>query len=121
MLQQEVIPEFKVLQGIDTPAGASFQAVLQGAVNTLIKDLSWAKSLSTKQKFCWGLVVACCSKINISRDTLDWVHSYSKVLRRVGYVFSVYCSGRKLTENKCVIIENFPEEIATHPSEDIRR
>lgn len=121
VLQKEVIPEFKVLQGLDTAIGADFQAVLQTAVNTLCKNLSWARSLSTKQKFCWGLVASCCSKINIGKDSLDWVHSYDKVLRQVGYIFNVYCTGRKLTESKSIIIEHFPEEIATHSSEEIRR
>ena len=121
MLQKEVIPEFKVLQGIDTATGYNFQMVLQGAVNTLCKDLSWLKELTTKQKFCWGLVAACCSKINISRENLDWVHSYDKVLKQVGFIYTIYCSGRRLPENQCIIIEQLPEEVVKNPNEDIRR
>ena len=94
---------------------------LQGAVNTLSKNLSWLKELTTKQRFCWGLVSSCCSKINISRENLDWVHKNNKVLKQVGYVYNVYCSGRQLTENQCIIIEQLPEEVTKHPNEDIRR
>ena len=120
VLQKEVIPELK---GIDTAraAGSNFQVVLQAAVNTLCKNLTWIKDLTTKQKFCWGLVAACCSKINIAQENLDWVHNYDKLLQQVGYVFYVYCSGRKLTESQCILIEQLPEEIAANPSEDIRR
>ena len=111
VLQKEVIPEIQV------PISS-----LDGPVNTLSKDLSWLKELTTKQKFCWGLVAACCSKINIRRENLDWVHSYDiEVLKKVGYIYMVYCSGRKLTESQCVIIEQLPEEVAKHPNEDIRR
>jgi hypothetical protein len=123
VLQREVIPEFKVLQavGTGTGVGSNFQSVLDGAVNTLVKDLSWLKELTTKQKFCWGLVAACCSKINIGRDNLDWVHSYDKVLKKVGHIYTVYCSGRRLTENQCIIIEQLPEEVEKHPVEDIKK
>ena len=79
------------------------------------------KELTTKQKFCWGLVAACCSKINIGRENLDWVHSYDKVLKTVGYIYTVYCIGRKLAENQCNIIEQLPEEVAKHPNEDIKK
>ena len=100
---------------------SSFQSVLEGAVTTLVRDLTWLKELTTKQKFCWGLVAACCSKINIGHENLDWVHSYDKVLRKVGHIFTVYCSGRRLTEGQCIIIEQLPEEIAKHPVEDIKK
>jgi hypothetical protein len=128
VLQKEVIPEFKVLQAVGTATGAgdggmgsSFQSVLEGAVTTLVKDLSWLKELTTKQKFCWGLVAACCSKINIGRDNLDWVHSYDKVLKKVVNIYTVYCNGRRLTESQCIIIEQLPEEVAKHPVEDIKK
>lgn len=117
VLQKEFIPESKVLHNIDKAAGTNFQVVLQGAVNTLCKDLTWTRSLTMKQKFCWGLVAACCSKIKISREDLDWVHSYGKLLQLVGYVFNVYCSGRKLMG---IIIEQLPQEIETSLSEDIQ-
>ena len=122
VLNKEVIPEFKLLQDLESaPAGSNFFKILQEAVNTLCRELSWTKSLTTKQKFCWGLVASCCSRLNISRDSLDWVHSYDKVLRQVGYIFNVYCNGRKFTESQCIIMEKLPDEIANHPSEEIRR
>ena len=122
MLHKEVIPEFEVLQAVSTDGeeGSNFQ-LLEEAVYTLVKDLTWLKELTTKQKFCWSLVAACCSKINIGRENLDWVHSYDKVLKKVGYIYTVYCNGRKLTESQCVIIEQLPEEIAKHPNKDIKR
>ena len=115
------MPEFKVLQSIDTATDSAFKIVLQEAVNTLCKDLSWLKELTTKQKFCWGLVAVCCSKINISRENLDWVHSYDKVLKQVGYIYTVYCNGRRLTESQCIIIEQLPEEVEKNPSENFQR
>ena len=122
VLNKEVIPEFKVLQDLEAaPAGSNFSKILQEAVNTLCKNLSWTRSLTTKQKFCWGLVSSCCSRLNISRDSLDWVHSYDKVLKQVGYIFNVYCNGRKLTESRCVMIEKLPDEIANHQVEEIKR
>ena len=110
-----------MLQGVETAMYENFQLVLMEAVNTLCKELSWVTAPTMKQEFCWGLVASCCSKINISQDNLDWVHSYDKVLKQVGYVYNVYCSGRRLTGNQCIIIEQLPEEIAAHASEDVRR
>lgn len=121
MLQKEVIPEFKILQDINSATGSIFLVILQEAVNTLCKNLSWMKELTTKQRFCWGLVASCCSKINISHENLDWVHSYDKVLKTVGYIYNVYCSGRRLAENQCIIIEQLPKEVAKHPNEDVIR
>ena len=123
MLQKEVIPEFKILQAVSTGTGvgSNFQSVLEGAINTIIKDLTWLMELTTKQRFCWSLVTACCWKMNIGRENLDWVHSYDKVLKKVGYIYTVYCNERKLTESQCIIIEQLPEEIANHPNEDIKK
>ena len=123
MLLEEVIPEFKILQAVSTGAGkvSTFHLVLEEAINTLVKDLTWPKELTTKQKFCWGLVAACCSKINVRRENLNWVYSYNiEVLKKVGYIYTVYCNERQLTENQCIIIEQLPEEVAEHPNEDIK-
>ena len=118
VLQKVFIPEFKVLQDIDKAAGINFQVVLQEVLNTLCKDLSWTRVLTMKQKFCWRLVAACCSEVNISPEDLNWVHSYGKLLQLVGRIFNVYCNERKLIG---IIIEQLPHEIETSPSEDVKR
>ena len=121
MLPKEVIPELNVLQGIDTAASTNFQNILLRTVDILCEDLSWVGAPTMKQKFHWGLVSACCSKINISHKDWDWVYNYGKVLMPICEVFNFYCKGKELTEDNIIIIEQLPPEIETSSSEDILR
>ena len=120
MLQKEIIPEFQAVR-TGAVVGFKFQSVLEGAVKTLVRGLSLQQELTTKHKLCWSLVAACCSKVNIARENLDWLCNHGSVLEMGGHIYTVYCSIRMLTEDQCNIIEQLPEEVAYHPNEDIKR
>ena len=121
MVQREIIPESKALQGTQTITNNSLHSALQLTVPHLRGDLSWLQDLSTKQRFCWGLVAACCAKIPVAQDHFDWVHSYSYVIGQLGYLFTTYCTARKLGDEEKILSKAFPREIARSRSDDIRK
>ena len=121
VLQREVIPEFKVLKDIDSDAAENFRFVLQEAVGHLCKDLDWLQALTTKQKFCWGIVAACCSKIFVSIENFEWVHSYDKVMVKLGRIYFTYCNGKKLADEKKIITAGLPSDIQHNPSPDVKK
>jgi len=121
VVRREVVPEVKDMQGEKTIASPLY-SVLHVAVTTLCMDLSWLQVLTTKQRFCWGIIASCCKKIPVAKEQFDWVHSYKFVITHLGYIYNSYCAGKKLSEKKCLLLaEGFPKEIAHSPSEDIRK
>ena len=119
VLRREVVPDIhhKTLDN-------NFKTLLNESVRLLKNNLSWLTSLSTKQRFCWGILTTCCSKINISTENFDWAHHYGSIFTndlKLGVVFSTYCTGRKLPKEQRIITARLPDEIQTHPSEDLRR
>ena len=95
--------------------------ILQRAVDTICKDLSWISALTTKQNFCWGLVAACCSKIKIGQESLNWVDTYYKVLNLVGCIFLNYCNKQGLKESSACLMDWLSNENITPHSEHIQR
>lgn len=121
VVQREVVPEIKALQGEKTISSPMY-SVLHVTVTTLCKDLSWLQALTTKQRFCWGIIASCCGKIPVAKEQFDWVHQYKFLITHLGYIYNSYCAGKKLPEEKCLLsTESFPQEIAHSPSEDIRK
>ena len=118
---QEVVPEIKALQGSKAVADNNLHPVLHFAVNTLRKDLTWLQALTTRQRFCWGIVANCCSKIPISSDQFDWADSYSYVISQLGQIFYSYCSSKQLPEDERVLSNKPPEDVHLSPGEDIKR
>lgn len=119
---QEVVPEFRALQGSqETDLNPDLLSVAQLTINTLIKDLSWLQALTTKQRFCWGIVGSLCAKIPISSDQFEWVLSYSYLITQLGFIYNAYCTGMRLAENERMLTEHLPVGIQNGPSEDIRR
>lgn len=119
VLRREVVPEMRSIH-MDT----NFRTLLNESVRSLKSNLNWLTSLSTKQRFCWGILTTCCSKINISMENFDWSHHYSSIFPndlKLGVVFSTYCTGRKLPNDQRIIATHLPDEIRTHPSEDLRK
>ena len=111
---QKQISELIAIQGGDD---SDFQVVLQ---DNLCKNLSWTETLSMKQKFCWGLVADCCSKIHIQQDSLEWM-GHNRTVAHIGSMYHAYCSSRKLTDNQSIIIDQLPLEIQECPSQDAKR
>lgn len=95
--------------------------MLHFAVTTLRKDLTWLQALTTRQRFCWGIVANCCSKIPISDDQFEWVDSYSYVISQLGQIFFTYCSSKQLPEDERVLSTKPPQDVLHSPCEDIKR
>lgn len=122
VVQKEVIPELKDLQGAESVSNATLHSVLREMVSTLWKDLSWLQALTTKQQFYWGIVASCCGKIPITAKQLDWVHTYGFFIKQLGYMYTAYCREKKLTPKQCFLsADALPQEIVDSPSEDIRK
>lgn len=119
VLHRTVVPELRAERKMDD----NFRRLLTETVRQLRGDLSWLTSLSAKQRFCWGILSTCCSKLALSADNFDWVHHYSGIIKdlQLGLVFSTYCNAKKLSSDQCSSISQLPHEIQTHPSEDLRR
>lgn len=100
-----------------------FKTLLSEVVRLLKNDLGWATSLSVKQRFCWGILATCCSKIAISSENFDWAHYYSTIIGQLnlGLVYYTYCTGNKLAPEQRIIASKLPEKIERHPSPDVRR
>ena len=122
VVQREVVPEFKDLQGEKSISSRPLDSMLHETVAKLCNDLSWMQALTTKQQFCWGIIASCCGKIPINKEHFGWVHLYGSVVRRLGCIYNSYCKGNKLPEDKCLLsADGFPKEIAHSPSESIRK
>ena len=116
---QEVIPDLRTFQSDEGPA----QHVLTTASTKLQIDLSWIQALNLQQRFCWGIVATCCSKIssNIVTDNFDWIHSYDIIISQLGQIYASYCNGKKLPENERVLADTLPQDIAHLPSNDVHK
>ena len=121
VVRREVVPEIKDLQG-EKSISSPMYGVLHVTVTTLCRDLSWLQILTTKQRFCWGIIASCCERIPVAKEQFVWVNLYKFVITHLGYIYNSYCAGKKLPEEKCLLsAEGFPQEIAYSPSEDVRR
>lgn len=89
------------------------------AVSFLANDLKWLKSVTMKQHFCWGFVATCCSKVPISTDNLDWIHTYFYLVCQLGRIYSAYCKVNRVTESHQLLKEGIPDTIASSKHEDI--
>lgn len=121
VVRKEVVSEFKNLEGEKTIPSPLY-GVLHVTVTTLCKDISWLQTLTTKQWFCWGIVASCCEKIPVAKEQFDWIRLYKFLITHLGYIYNSYCVGKKVLEDKCLLLpEGFPKEIAHISSEDIRK
>ena len=118
---QEVVPEIKALQGSKAVVDNNLLVVLNIVVDTLCQDLSWLQALTTRQRFCWGIVACCCSKIPISSDHFEWTHTFSYIISQLGHIFHAYCSSKDLPEDERVLSSKPLQDILHSPSEDIKR
>ena len=117
-----MIPDSKSLQkiGFTGSFGADFRSLLQYSTEQLITS-SWPPSLSARQSFCWGLVASCCSHIHINKENLDWLKNNSYIISELSRIFNDYCTRKRLTSEQCVIIQDLPEDISRHSSNDVKR
>ena len=122
IVQREVIPEFKALQGNTFVTGSPLYSVLHETVVTLAQNLSWLQALTMKQDFYWGIIASCCEKIPITEEEFEWVDSYESAIACLGGVYRSYCEKKKFPRDKCLLCtEDFPQEITLSPSEHIKK
>lgn len=118
----EVVPELKTThhEGVDN----NFRTLLNKSVHLLKYNLNWLTTLSAKQRFCWGILATCCSKISISTQNFNWVHLYTSIFSndmKLGVVFCTYCTGKSLPTDQCNMAIQLPDDIRRHPLEDLCR
>ena len=121
VLQRAVVPELRAVSG--GKMDSNFKQLITETVRFLRGNLSWLTSLSAKQRFCWGILSTCCSKIAIANDHFEWVHHYSTIFvdLQLGLVYTTYCTGKKLSNEDRIITSQLPKDIQTNPSEDMHR
>ena len=122
VVQMEVVPEGKVLQGekfITSP----LYYVLDEIVIILFMDLRWLQSLTTRQIFYWGIIASCCEKIPIAKEQFACVQLYGSAISCVGKIYNMYCKWKELPEeDKCLLSgDGFSQEITLIPSDNIRK
>ncbi len=116
---QEVIPDFKVLQDLESNTGKTsqtFKKVIKHSVDHL--KLCSSQDLTAKQTFCWGLVASSSSHVHVTDDNFEWLHNYSYVISELGKLFNTYCDG-KWTHR--LIIDDLPGDIVTSRCNDVIR
>ena len=74
--------------------------------------MSWFSSHSPCQKFCWGVVAACTSKIPVTAESFDWISAYDYVISTLGQLFNAYVNTRRLRGQECILSFKFPDEVA---------
>ena len=122
VVQREVVPEFKALQGQKSMSSGPLDSVLHETITALCSDLTWMQALTTKQQLRWGIVASCCGKILITKEHLDWVHLYEFAIECLGSIYNSYCKRKKLQEDRCLLsADGLPKEIAHSPSESIKK
>ena len=100
---------------------SSLRSVLHMTVNFLALDLSWLTAVTMKQRFCWGFVATCCSKVPISVDSLDWIHTYYYLISQLGTIYSAYCKAQMVSESYQLLTRGIPGIISSSPDEDVHR
>ena len=108
VVQTEVVPEFKDLQGRDALTNSTLNEVLQISIAELCMNLSWLTSLTTQQGFCWGIVATCCAKITLAANSFEWVHDYHFLISKLGEIYKAYCNGKGLREDEKLLGDLFP-------------
>ena len=123
VIQKEVIPELRSLQGQNFLSSPQLKSLLDWIVTTLCEDpASSLQALTAKQQFCWGIVACCCGKIPIAKDQLEWVDLYGFIIQHLGSIYSSYCKRKKLPKDKLLLsAESLPHEITHSTSENIRK
>lgn len=89
------------------------KTLLSESIKLLKNNLRWLTSLSNKQRFCWGILTSCCTKISISAERLDWVSQYCSIFPndpKLGEVFSTYRK-KRLSGDKYIMTADLPKEI----------
>ena len=120
VVQKEVVPEFKTLQGKEALTSTMLNEVLKISVTELCRNLSWLTSLTAKQGFCWGIVATCCAKITLTADSFDWVHDYQFLISQLGHVYKAYCNGEGIRgEDEKLLKDQLPPNITFY--DDIRK
>ncbi len=106
VLQEELIPESRNLQ---TPIRDYIKPILEDTIGHLSYDTTWLTEVTSHHKFAFGMVGVCCSRV-IVKETLDWMQSYSDVIKRIGIIYQCYCSSKGLLKEECMITE-IPEDV----------
>ena len=112
VIQQEVmyLPEVTFGQAADSTANENLNQTLQLIKVYLCENDSWYQDLTSKQRFCWGLIVSCCSKLRerVAPCNFDWLSPYASIIRELGMLFTAYCNS---TSVKCILRSTLPDEI----------
>ena len=123
-MQQEVLPEFKIIEKLRTKSGDSeeyFKNTLKMSVENLCTISDWGQPPSAKQTFCWGLVTSCCSRIHVDRDHFEWLYKYSYVIHELLKVFRHYCTGRSLSQEDIIIVNSLPDDVEMNPCNNVKK
>lgn len=120
VLHREIVPDIVNI----SRGNKSFKKLLSKSIKFL-KSLKWVTvtTVSNRQKFCWGILATCCSKINVSTENADWANHFCSVFTdlNLGTIFSAYCKEKNLVNGQCIITANIPADIQYHSLEDIHK
>lgn len=119
VLQKEVVPEFKTLQGEQSLSNATVKDVLTKSVTELCKNLNWLTSLTPKQGFCWGIVATCSSKVPVKADSFDWIQDYDYLMNQLCHIYKAYCNGQGMRGEEEKLLKDELAPNITH-YDDIR-
>ena len=119
VLQKEVVPEFKMLQGEVSIPDTTVRNVLTKSVTELCRNLNWLTSLTPKQGFCWGIVATCSAKIPVRVDSLLWLQDYDYLINQLCHIYKAYCNGLELRgEDERRLKDELPANVRCY--DDIR-
>lgn len=91
VLQDEIVPEFKILRGKQSPS-ATVKYVLTKSVTELCKNLNWLTSVSPKQAFYWRIVTTLSSQIPVTADSFSWIEYYDYLINKLCNIYKYYRS-----------------------------
>lgn len=98
----------------------SLKLLLKNCVETICRNMSSLREMSSRLEFCWGVVGSCCAKMPVS-ESLDWAKSYYHIIDQLGRIYSIFCQMQEQQETKSVLDEDtMPMDVSMSSCEGVK-
>jgi len=112
---QEIVPNTKTLEGLSVAGVESSEKLLIiRSVESVRGTLGALSHISATNQFYWSFIASCCDCVQLDKEALHKLSSYTFVLEQLSKIFQVYC------KDKVVILEDVPEDIACISDENVK-
>ena len=91
---------------------------LSAVINALNKNVCPQGSLTRMERFCWGIVIKLCERIQPKGESFGWTESFATLIEKIGELYGRYCQrwNIKCGTQQCILREMKPD-VCTSPPE----